>query len=104
MTTRLLAVLLLGLVTLPMCGQEAQDIPSESTSEKLELASLRSECSLTKEWVGSVYQLPWGAWLECGGEPMLVTHPLNLIGKVTTVRWKGCKAARKVLGVEALGW
>ncbi len=26
--------------------------------------------------------LPWGAWLECGGRPVLLAHPWNLLGKV----------------------
>lgn len=83
MTLRLRGVLLCALLTMPMQAHEPLGhLSTEPKREPIRLASLRSECSLGKEWVGSVYQLPWGAWLECGGESMLVTHPLNLLGKV----------------------
>ncbi|MGH2397336.1 MAG: hypothetical protein ACRDFW_10180 [bacterium] len=51
--------------------------------ERLPLGLLPPECRLTKRWIGSVFELPWGVWLDCGGSAFLVVHPLNLLGHVT---------------------
>lgn len=52
-------------------------------SKPVTLKSLRPECKLERKWIGAAFDLPWGLWLTCGnGEPMLITQPRNLLGKV----------------------
>lgn len=65
----------------PVADQES--VAKESSPEHLSLSSLRPACRLERQWIGSVFDLPWGVWLRCDeGEPTLVTHPRNLLGKV----------------------
>lgn len=75
--------LLCLLVSAPLLAAEASSSTPEQKAEELSLSPLRKECRLECKWIGAVYQIPWGTWLTCGdGEPVLVTTPLNLLGKV----------------------
>lgn len=50
--------------------------------DSIKLSPLVSDCTVQKSWSG-LAQLPAAAWLVCGkGKPMLLTGPLNLLGKV----------------------
>lgn len=50
--------------------------------DSLELGPLVSDCIVQKSWSG-LSELPDAAWLVCGkGQPVLLTSPLNLLGKV----------------------
>lgn len=51
----------------------------------LSLKSLDPACRLFKSWLGYAFYLPEGVLLDCGGRPMLATHPLNLYAKVHIV-------------------
>jgi len=79
------SVVLAILLSTPLFGAEpdAKEIASKQEPQALTLPPLRKECKLERQWVGAVFQLPWGAWLSCNnGEAMLITGPLNLLGKV----------------------
>jgi hypothetical protein len=58
--------------------------PQEIRAERmtLYLSSLRAGCLLEKRWIGFVMSHPWGAWIQCGGEPVLLESPRGLLGKV----------------------
>jgi hypothetical protein len=54
----------------------------EDTKE-LTLTSLRPECHIQQQAADAAFHFPWSAWLMCDeGEAHLITHPLNLLGKV----------------------
>lgn len=56
--------------------------PLPFDGSEMPLESLRSQCHLQRAWVGAT-NLPHGAWLFCeSGSPVLVLHPMNLLGKV----------------------
>lgn len=77
--------ILLGLMWLaaaPWAGAVVPEAPADTQASSLPLSSLTPACTIEKRWVGFSFTLPWGAWLRCGGQPVLLTSPLNLLGKV----------------------
>lgn len=79
--TCLVTIVVMFLMTPEMSAGSSPDDAAEP--KQLSLNPLRSDCILEKRWVGAAFDLPWGTWLRCGnGEPMLVTQPRNLLGKV----------------------
>jgi len=76
---------LAALLSAPLLGAEpdTKEIATKQQPQALTLPPLRKECKVERQWVGAVFQLPWAAWLTCDpGEAMLITDPLNLLGKV----------------------
>ncbi len=73
MTNWILACSLALAAGLPM----VQEIATELT-----LSSLKDDCKVKNNWLGAIPDRPWGAWLNCGTTSILMTHPLNLLGKV----------------------
>jgi hypothetical protein len=77
-----LGLALLALACAPPAAGRPAVRPDAGGWTELPLTSLQPPCRIWKRWVGSSMLLPWGAWLGCGGRPVLLTHPWNLLGKV----------------------
>ena len=79
---RLLFLSFMWLATASWAGAVVPETPADTQSSSLALSSLTPGCTLEKRWVGFSSTLLWGVWLRCGGLPVLLDSPLNLLGKV----------------------
>jgi hypothetical protein len=78
----LLAVLGLGASAAELRASEVAKSSATEEEVSLKLKVLEAPCELKKRWVGSAFSLPYGAWLDCDGLPILIREPLNLLGHV----------------------